>query len=349
VHVGAAGGVGGVAGDRLDDPSGILVHHYGEAFALTRAAGAPAEDVEERLRRSLLMAGDRAAQLDTEAAERYFTRAVELAGDRPAERAAALGRLAPILSVRGQGAEAMKAYEAAIPVLLETDPVAAGVALMGLASTAWQRGETERARLAGLEAIEALTPHPGLELVRAYGSAALTEAIAGRYDEAQALLDPGFALAEEAGVEDVSALLHARASVRGYQGDGRCVDDVRMAVDIGIRLGHGRETAVSMNNLADAERMRAAVQKVCVEQPADIGGGDGTVGDALTEPPAFRPGDGLDLDEGLEPAHPACAVAHEAHVDAARRRLSRDGARDVFGADRQGRRIARDEDRVPRA
>jgi len=47
-HVAAARWVEEVAGERLDDHAGILVHHYGEAFALTRAAGAPAEDVEER-------------------------------------------------------------------------------------------------------------------------------------------------------------------------------------------------------------------------------------------------------------------------------------------------------------
>jgi tetratricopeptide (TPR) repeat protein len=54
-------------------------------------------------------------------------------------------------------------------------------------------------------------------------------------------------------VENVGTLLHARASVRGYQGDARCVDDMRAAVDLARRLGLGRDTAVSMNNLADSE------------------------------------------------------------------------------------------------
>jgi hypothetical protein len=48
-------------------------------------------------------------------------------------------------------------------------------------------------------------------------------------------------------------LLHARASARGYQGDARCVDDMREARSLGLRLGLGRATAISMNNLGDAE------------------------------------------------------------------------------------------------
>ena len=252
-HVAAARWVEEVAGERLEDHAGILVHHYGEAFALTRAAGASDDDVQERLRASLLMAGDRAAQLDTEAAERYLRRAVELSGDRARERAIALARLAMILSLRGQGAEAMDVFDEAIPVLLETDEIAAGAALRRLSTTAWAQGETERGHAAALEAIAVLGRHPGGELLRAYGTAALSAAIAGRYDEAQELLDAGFAAAADVGDADIITLLQARASVRGYQGDARCVEDMRSARELGLRLGLGRETAISMNNLADAE------------------------------------------------------------------------------------------------
>jgi len=252
-HVGAARWVEGIAGERLEDHAGILAYHYGEAYDLARAAGVERPEVAERLRRALVLAGDRAMQLDAEAAERYFRRAVELAHDRPAERAAAQAKLAHTLNTRGHAQEAMAAYEEAIPVLLETDEVAAGIALTRLSSAAWSRGEMERTRDTALRSIEVLARHPGPELVRAYGSAALSEAIAGRYDEAQQLLDAGLAIADGQGVENVVTLLHARASVRGYQGDARCVDDVREARDLALRLGLGRDAAIAMNNLGDSE------------------------------------------------------------------------------------------------
>jgi len=252
-HLGAARWVEEIAGERQEDHAGILVYHYGEANELAGAAGIRPPEVEEHLWHALLLAGDRAAQLDLAAAERYFRRAVELSSDRGAERAVALAKLAYVLSTQGEADEAIAAYQEAIPVLMETDEVAAGVALTRLSSAAWSRGETELSRDVSYRSVEILSRHPGPELVRAYGSTALSEAIAGRLDEADELLTAGLSAADELGVENIGTLLHARASVRGYRGDHRCVDDVRAARDIGLRLGLGRDTAISMNNLADGE------------------------------------------------------------------------------------------------
>jgi tetratricopeptide (TPR) repeat protein len=253
-HVAAARWVESTAGERLEDHAGTLVHHYSEAMGLMQAAGASDADVGESLYRSLLLAGERAAHLDTEVAQRYLERAVELAGERAPERAATQARLAAILSLRGLAAGAIELYDEAIPVLLETDEVAAGAALRRLSSAVWAIGDSDRSHHAALEAVAVLRRHPGAELVRAYGTAALQGAIAGRYDEAKELLEAGFAAAADVGVDDaLSTLLQARASMRGYQGDARCVDDMREARDLGLRLGLGRETAISMNNLGDSE------------------------------------------------------------------------------------------------
>ncbi len=252
-HVGAARWVEGIAGERIEDHAGILAYHYGEAYDLARAAGVERPEVAESLRRALVLAGDRAMQLDRRGG-RALLPACRGACARSSGRARGrAGEARPHAHTRGHAQEAMAAYEEAIPVLLETDEVAAGVALTRLSSAAWSRGEMERTRDTALRSIDVLTRHPGPELVRAYGSAALSEAIAGRYDEAQQLLDDGLAIADGQGVENVVTLLHARASVRGYQGDARCVDDVREARDLGLRLGLGRDTAIAMNNLGDAE------------------------------------------------------------------------------------------------
>jgi hypothetical protein len=65
------------------------------------------------------------------------------------------------------------------------------------------------------------------------------------------LLEKGWAAADELGVEDRIYLLQARATVRGYEGDPSCVDDIRQARDVCLRLGDTRAAGIAFNNLAD--------------------------------------------------------------------------------------------------
>jgi tetratricopeptide (TPR) repeat protein len=250
-HLAAAAWVEATAADRLEDHAEILVHHYGQALELVRSAGRDSRDVEASLVRVLLLAGDRATHLDTEAAEVYFRRAVILSKGDELARARALARLAPVLGQRGAVDESVDAAEGALHVLRVHEPDAAAALLNYLATNAWARGEMSEAKDLSREAIEILERQPTSELVATYGHAAHRAAIGGRYDEAQAFMDRGFALAIELGVEDVTALLNARATVRGYAGDPGCLDDMRQAIELGRRLGLGRSTAVSMNNLGD--------------------------------------------------------------------------------------------------
>ena len=67
-HLAASAWVEETAGERLEDHAEILVYHYGRALELVRAAGEQHDDVETRLVRFLLLAGDRASHLDTQAA-----------------------------------------------------------------------------------------------------------------------------------------------------------------------------------------------------------------------------------------------------------------------------------------
>jgi tetratricopeptide (TPR) repeat protein len=250
-HLAAAAWVETTAIDRVEDHAEILVHHYGQALDLARAAGGEASDVEASLVRVLLLAGDRAAHLDTEAAEAYFRRAVSLSEGDELARSRAHARLAPVLGQRGAVDESIAAADAALPTLRRREPGTAAALLNYLATVAWARGEMASAKEIETEAIEILERQPTSELVATYGHAAHRAAIGGRYEEAEALMDRGFGLAAELGVDDVTALLNARATVRGYGGDPGCLDDVREAIEIGRRLGLGRSTAVSMNNLGD--------------------------------------------------------------------------------------------------
>jgi class 3 adenylate cyclase/tetratricopeptide (TPR) repeat protein len=264
-HLAAAAWVEATATDRLEDHAEILVHHYGQALELARSTGRDAHEVEASLVRVLLLAGDRAAHLDTEAAEAYFRRAVALSEDDELARARALARLAPVIGQRGAVDESIDAAEAALPTLHAHEPGAAAALLNYLATLAWGRGEMTRAKAFENEAIELLERQPTPELVATYGHAAHRAAIGGRFDEAEELMGRGFALAEELGVEDVTALLNARATVRGYGGDPGCLDDMREAIEIGRRLGLGRSTAVSMNNLGDGLGYFVGLREACAE------------------------------------------------------------------------------------
>jgi class 3 adenylate cyclase/tetratricopeptide (TPR) repeat protein len=249
-HLAAAAWIEEIAEDRLEDHAEILVYHYGQALELARSAGDEALEAGLALVRCLLLAGDRATHLDTEAAEVYLRRALALS---PSEetRATALAKLAPVLGLRGKVEESIEAAEVALPSARAADPQVAAELLSFLGTTAWARGEMARAKEFSSEAIEILEEHPTAEIVSAYGHIAHRAAIAGRFDEAEALMDRGFALAASLDVEDVTALVNARATVRGYRSDPECLDDLREAIAIGKRLGLGRSTAVSMNNLAD--------------------------------------------------------------------------------------------------
>ena len=250
-HLAAASWVEGTALDRLEDHAEILVHHYEQALELQRSTGDQEPDVAAALVRFLLLAGDRATQLDTEAAEAYFRRALEISELDDFARATALSKLAPVLGLRGEMDESRESAESAIHVLRSRDPRSAALLLNYLATTSWAQGEREQASRYETEAIEILGRNPAPELVAVLGGAAHRNAIGNRFAEAETFMERGFALAAELGVEDVTALLNARATVRGYRGDIACLDDVREAITLGQRLGLGRSTAVAMNNLAD--------------------------------------------------------------------------------------------------
>jgi hypothetical protein len=177
------------------------------------------------------------------------------AGRRPLDRAGAgagQGRVGA--RVPGRGAEATAIYAEAIPVLLETDEITAGEALRRLSSTAWALGDAEAVPGECTRGDRGADAASGPGLVRAYGTAALNEAIAGRVQEAETLYDTGFEEAARLGIEDVGVLLHARASVRGYQAT-RAVSKttcVRRATSV-CASGSAGTRRSPMNNLADGE------------------------------------------------------------------------------------------------
>jgi tetratricopeptide (TPR) repeat protein len=217
-HVQAAEWIEREAGSRVADHAEFLVYHYSHAVDLGRAAGEDVGELEERLVRFSVLAGDRAMQLDVGAAESAYRRALDAVAE-PAARAEIQVKLADAINEQGRLVDAENLYEEAIPVLRSSDRGRqAALAQLGLARALWRHGRTSRARELTYQAVGTLESHGGPDLVVAYERAAGADALGGRSREAIDWAEKGLALAAELGVENVVRLLQMRGIARDELG-----------------------------------------------------------------------------------------------------------------------------------
>ena len=114
---------------------------------LVRAAGGDTRELEQQTRRFLVLAGERALSLDVGRAESYYRRALRLLPPGEPERAKVLAKLAEAEALAGRRPEAEAGYAEAIADLrVHGDQVAAGEALVKLATLVRDRGEAALAR-----------------------------------------------------------------------------------------------------------------------------------------------------------------------------------------------------------
>ena len=101
-HVEAAEWIERASEGRLADHAEFLAHHYAQALELGRAAGDDddADELEERLVRFSVLAGDRAMGLDIPAAEAAVSAARSTLMPPGAERAEVLVKLGDALQPR---------------------------------------------------------------------------------------------------------------------------------------------------------------------------------------------------------------------------------------------------------
>jgi len=251
-HVRVAEWIDADAGERVSDHAEILVHHYEQAHQLRRAAGDDRDaELENRLVRFLILAGDRAMNLDMAAAEASYRRALELSAETPA-RGVALAKLADALNEQGRLPDAEQAYEEALDTFRSGgDERATALGMLGLGRALWRHGQTARSHQLVFEALPILERTPDPDLVFAYGRAAAVEALGGRPEEAIAWADKGIELAGELGVENVVRHRQMRGIGRIDLGDPGGLDDLREALDLSLRLGLGIETGTSYLNLGE--------------------------------------------------------------------------------------------------
>jgi predicted ATPase len=161
-HRGVAEWIEGIAADRVADHAELLAHHYERALELARASGASdTRELEERARRFLVLAGDRAMHLDVDRAVSYYDRAVPLFGADDQLRGDIRAKRAEATFLAGAISDAVEEYESAVEELRRAgEDLRAAVALSRLAFVyRWQAG-TERGEAATAEAARLVETMP---------------------------------------------------------------------------------------------------------------------------------------------------------------------------------------------
>jgi class 3 adenylate cyclase/tetratricopeptide (TPR) repeat protein len=253
-HRAVAGWIEQIAGERVTDHAEMLAHHYVTALELAGAARAADEvaGLQEHARRFLILAGDRAMALDVARADVHYQRALALLPPGHPDRAKILAKAAEATQQAGRVVQAEQLFNQAIVDLqVRGDRIGAGDAMVRQANVIWFRGETARSRSMVAAAIELLEREPpGHELAAAYlemGKGVLTS---GRPKEALDWLRKAISLADRLDADDIrQGALHLRGWARGEIGDLSGLEDVRESVELALRLGLGRGTAVAYGNL----------------------------------------------------------------------------------------------------
>lgn len=255
-HRAAAHWLERVQGPRITEAAEHVAHHYVAALELARAVGTAhdAAELEASARRLLGMAGDRAVRLDAQAAASYYQQALALTPPGHPERPRLLVKTGEAAHQSGHLTDAESAYEEAVSEFREQgDDLGGGETLVRLSRLLWWRGRTARGHQVLTEAVgllERRPPSPALAL--ACARMAGDHACAGRFAEALPWSERALDLARELGLDDVEVrALQYRGLARCEAGDLDGLDDLRTALDRGLDLGLGHETATAYDNLGD--------------------------------------------------------------------------------------------------
>jgi class 3 adenylate cyclase/tetratricopeptide (TPR) repeat protein len=253
-HRAAAEWIERIAGERVTDHAELLAHHYGHALELARAAGAETDGLEERTRRFLVLAGERALPLDVGKAESFFRQALELLRRGDPAWAKVVARTAETAALAGRYADAEAAYAEAIEEFrAEHDDRAAGTALIKLGQIVRDKGEAVRARSLLGEAVELLERAPrGPELVLAYTHTARYHHFHGPAEECFEWAEKATRTAEELGIEGqaVRAVVW-REWTRFARGEPGALEKLKGALRLALDLGLAEDSAAVYLGLGD--------------------------------------------------------------------------------------------------
>jgi tetratricopeptide (TPR) repeat protein len=236
-HRAAAAWIGALAGERLEDRSELLAHHYLSALELARAAGKDTTDLERPARLALQAAGDRALGLGAYAgAERAFQAALGLWLDDDPERAGILFRYGKTLWLaHDQGADVLA--EARDAFLATGDVDAAAEAELMIADLEWRTGHGEAAQAYVERAQELIRDRPpSSALANVKSHLARFFMVAGRNDEAILVGREALALAQHLRRDDITTFaLNSVGVARIGKGDLGGFADIEESIDVAER------------------------------------------------------------------------------------------------------------------
>src|SRR5580765_6500030 len=200
-HEAAAGWIEETAGDRVADYAELLAHHYGEALALARAAGVGTREQEDRARRFLVLAGERASSVDVGRASALFQQALDVTPPGHPLRGRVLVAFAEFAEVGFTVDEVTQILDEALEELRgAADDIGVGKALILKSTHAWYTADTRGARKFLEAAIALLEQHaPGPELAHAYALVGGQTVISGDPDSALEWTEKGMRVAELVG------------------------------------------------------------------------------------------------------------------------------------------------------
>ncbi len=238
-HVAVAQWIEATGGERIDDVSELLVHHYAVAFDLAKVLGVDDPSLAAQYRRFLLLAAERVEDLNPVKARNYYQRL--LAEDPlPRERVAALGRLGRLEFERGDldGGEARirEAVDLAAPL---GDLTLQAELLYDLGNAVWYRGDADASDEITRQLLDlAARLESGPIQSRILAGSAAKMFIRGQPQEALPLAEEAVEASRQSGTTDALVrALSARGGSRLQLGDTDGLRDLREALALGLEEG----------------------------------------------------------------------------------------------------------------
>lgn len=253
LHRLAAQWIEAVSASRGVDAAELLAYHLGEALALDLR---PDADLQARVYRSLMQAGERARELDATRGAAYFKRAAELATD-PVDQARSLREFGLITQDPAAGQAAL---EEALSLLGEANrPERLAQVLDDLAGFCWWQGDRDRAEAylqRALELVEGLPASPEKAQVLAGRASALH--LEGRALEALEAADAAAPVVKAFGdLKSQMKLLFARGGALANLGDPEGIEVHHEAIRLGADRGSTIAVTTARNNLATEQTILA--------------------------------------------------------------------------------------------
>jgi len=250
VHRRVADWIDTLPADRADDRAEILAHHLLEAIEYSHAAGLEYAELVPRAAKALRESGERAWAIGAlTAALGHYRRLREL-DPRVEDDPYFLLAIGLALSLAGSfEGEGVVELERATEALADSDPAAAAQATITRGEFVWQRGDQEAA-FAYFDRARQLAEGAPLSLRKQYAVAQVARflALAGRYEEAEELVEQAIAMAEELGEDGLLGdALATRGVVRASVGDPRWEEDTERSLELALRTNSFRSSRAYLN------------------------------------------------------------------------------------------------------